>query len=222
MAALRRRTFRRRTPVYWDVSGLKKNQLPNLVLDELTAVQGAQTAIKRYNSGGDRTIRRSIGACTGSIVQLANQTDPDAVLSLCIGLSVGDSTADLNGQAVNSEMGLGTGPLTDADSSAWMIRCCIQIPIGMADEWSVNQENLVFSPTPTSQWWAFGGASGAEIPMGFSCSWDTKQMRRMRGKDTPWLNVAMEAEIDPTPDAGTDISINLNGFSNRWVVQLSK
>lgn len=165
----------------------------------------------------DRTIRRTIVDIQGQVFQLDFQATSTAVVEVCIGIGAWDSAADTEGQAVNTTMAPGTGPLSDAANSRWMIRCCIQIPVGLQVQFG-SAENIVVNPTP-GVYWILNGGTAVTGGFTFGCHVDTKVMRKLRGLETSWLNIALECSADPTPTAGDDITCQLDAISGRMLLQ---
>ena len=220
MAISRRRTRsfgRSKRPVYWDTFSLTQAKMPQVIVTNGTLIDGAFSAYRRYEGVTDRTIRRTIIDITGEVFQLDFQVSSAAVLELCIGIGMWDSSADVEGEGNQTPLLPGTGPLTDADNSRWMIRCCIQIPIGTATQWG-STENIGPVPAGPHAYWYYTGGTAATGGFGFGCHFDTKVMRKMHGLNTQWLNLALEASISPTPAVGDDITAQINGFGGRMLL----
>ena len=220
MAFRRRVLGRRRRPVYWDSFNATQASLPGaLLLDENASTDAGFSGLRRYDGVGDRTIVRTIMDFTGLVNQLDFQVSENAVLEVCVGIGIWDSSQDLNGQGLNTAMAVGTGPQDDASNSRWMVRCCIQIPIGMMAQYGTT-ENIVVKPTPDS-WYLMSGGTAATQAILFGCHVDTKVKRKLHGTQTPWINVAMQTTVQPTPAVGDDIVTNLNALNVRWLLQNS-
>ncbi len=209
----------RRRNTVWDDISLATASLPLLVLDSTQIRDGAFSGIKRY-SGSDFTVRRTIADCTVRMTQLGTQVNKDMCIEICIGLSWFDSLADTDGQGNNTTISDGTGPLTDADNSRWYARCCVCIPIGQLTGWgsSAFGRNMVVETMPGAGWWIAGATSAAAIEYGMWCHWDTKAMRKQRGLESEFLNIAMEARSNVALAAGDDLTIAMNQFSGRHVL----
>ena len=214
----RRRGFSaRKKSVYWDSLRVAQAALPQNLLDETAVIGSNFSGIQRYTTGPDRTIRRSIIDFAVRVNQLDFQVNRNAVVEVCVGIGQRDSTQDTDGLAINTVMSPGTGPLSDASNSHWMVRCCVQIPIGILLDMG-STDNVAWTPHPGSSLVAIGGTA-AQASIWWFCHVDTKQMRKLHGQQTPWTNVAMESNIQPTGAAGDDISVTMNAFSVRWLFQ---
>ncbi len=203
---------------------MAQTDMPDALLDNLTAIDGGFSSVKRYTgASGDLLVKRTILDVTCRITQLGLQVSNNSILRICVGFSYFDSMGDLNGQAVNTAILAGTGPLTDADNSRWFIRCCVDIPLG--------QMNLLINAAETGMvfplagkdglngsWWAIANTAGNQ-EFGFHCHVDTKTSRKLQGRESEWLQMALECSVEPTPAAGDDISILINGFHGRQVMQ---
>lgn len=218
----RRRSSGRRQRVIWDSLSLPQASLPSLLLTNAAgSLDGAFSAIKRYD-GTDLTVRRTIGQVGGRITSLGDQADRDMELELCVGLSWFDSMADTDGQGLNTTISPGTGPLDDVDNSRWYVRCCVTIPLGTQILFGAT-ENIVVptnigDSTYGGVWWVLGGTI-AEF--GFQCFFDTKAMRKQHGKQSEWLNIAMQAQTSSLPAVGDDITVALNSFNARHVLSVN-
>ncbi len=219
-----RRGGRRNKRIVWDTINLVQADLPSVILDSVQARDGAFSGIKRYD-GTDLTVERTIFQSSVSIRMEDHQVNPDSMLELCIGLSWFDSQTDAAGLGINTTLAVGTGPLTDADNNKWHARCCVQIPIGSFVKYT-DKENLVFplisprSGPSSGYWWVVGASTASGSEYGWFCEWDSRTKRRQHGIETPFLNVAMEAEVSATPAVGDDITILMNSFSGRQVLSL--
>ncbi len=217
-----RRGGRRRQKVVWDTLGQAQALLPLLTLDSTQARDGAFTSLKRWR-GNDVTLLRTIAAWTVRIEEAGNQVDSSAMLEICVGLSAFDSAGDVDGFATNTTLAAGTGPLTDADNSRWMLRCCVQIPIGLMQNVRDTDEDLVVplvAPRagPHSGYWLHIGHTDPTLAVTtWYCEWDSKVKRTLRGQETEWLQCAMEAQVSVTPAVGDDITVAMDAFSGRVV-----
>ncbi len=215
---------RQKKRIVWDTINLVQADLPSLILDSTQARDGAFSGIKRYE-GTDLTVERTIFQTSMSIRMEDFQVNPDSMLELCVGLSWFDSQTDAAGLAINTTLAAGTGPLSDADNNKWSARCCVQIPIGSFVKYT-DKENLVFplqgprAGPGTGYWWIIGASTGAGQEIGWFCEWDSRTRRRQHGIETPFLNIALEAEVSATPAAGDDITVLMNAFSGRQVLSL--
>ncbi len=220
MARHRRRSFgRKRTNTVWDDISLATASLPLLLLDSTQIRDGAFSGIKRY-SGSDFTVRRTIADSTVRMTALGSQVNKDMCIEICIGLSWFDSLTDTNGQGNNTTIADGTGPLTDADNSRWYARCCVCIPIGQLSGFASGAfgRNMVVETMPGAGWWITSATTAAAVEYGMWCHWDTKAMRKQRGLESEFLNIALEARANVALAAGDDLTIALNQFSGRHVL----
>ncbi len=221
----RRRMARRRgsrRKVVWDTITEVQANLPLLTLDSVNGgVDGAFTSLQRWR-GSDVTLLRTIFQTMVRIEQADFQVDQTAVLEICVGLSFFDSMGDVTGQAFNTTIATGTGPLTDADNSRWFARCCVLIPTGSFNAFG-STENLVFPVTgaragpSSSYWFVQGGGTPAAQTSRFYCEWDSKTKRKAQGAETEWIQCAMEAKVSVVPTAGDDITVAMDAFSGRVV-----
>ncbi len=214
---------RRRSNVVWDVLQPVQSNLPLLTLDNVNGgVDGAFTSLRRYR-GADVTLLRIIFQMFARVRQLGNQVDATSMLEICVGLSPFDSMGDVAGQAFNTTLAVGTGPLSDADNSRWMARCCVLIPIGKAVNFAGITENQVYpmiSPRsgPHSGYWTvLGNTTPANIEWDWYCEWDSKTKRKLQGAETSWLQLAMEAKLSVVPAVGDDVTVAMDAFSGRLV-----
>ncbi len=212
-----RRSFKKRKAVYWDNVAVAENILPVALLDEVTNIDGSFTAIKRYIDVPDRTIVRSIIDFQVRTTTLIDPPDRDQVLEICVGIGIKDSAGDTNGQASVTTLEPGTGPLDDASNSHWMVRCCVQIPMGMFLDLG-SGENVVIHPTPNS-WIMMLGGNAAQESATWGCHIDTKVKRKLHGTQTPFINVAMQTRASPALTAGEDQFTQMNAFNVRWLMQ---
>ncbi len=221
MARFRTRSARRmKRPVFWDSFLAIQSTLPGgITIASTNQVDGTQTGLRRYIGSTDRTIKRTIADFLVTVDQDGFQTSTDSVLELCVGIGIMDTPGDVDGQAGNTTIADGAGPLDDADNSRWMVRCCVQIPIGRASILG-STENISWKPTADS-FVNFSGASEGGAQWDWGCHIDTKSQRRLRGLETQWITVALQASVDPIPTAGDDVNINMNALSCRWVLQNS-
>lgn len=220
MARFRRTSGRRRRQrVIWDSFSELANNLPSTLNDELNVLDGAYTGIKRY-SGTDITVMRSIIRFTVTIDLMADPADGSMMLRVCVGLSFFDSMQDVDGQAVNSTLLSGTGPLDDANNNRWFIRACVDIPIGFLFFISASATNMSGLVIPVQN----GTLTVAGIDGTRKIIWnqfiDTKTRRKLQGIETPFLNVAMQASTDPTLAAAEDVACFMDSFEGRMVLKL--
>ncbi len=218
----RARGGRSRQKVVWDIIQEDQANLPLLTLDNANGgVDGAFTSLQRWR-GSDVTLLRTIFQTMVRIEELDFQVDKTAVLEICVGLSFFDSMGDVTGQAFNTTIATGTGPLTDADNSRWFARCCVLIPIGASSLYA-NTENTVAPITgaragPSSSYiQMIGGGSAAGQTMRWYCEWDSRTKRKSQGAETEWIQCAMEAKVSVIPTAGDDITVAMDAFSGRVV-----
>ncbi len=218
----RSRGRRTRQKVVWDNIKEVQANLPLLTLDSVNGgADGAFTSLQRWR-GADVTLLRTIFQTMVRIQEDDFQVDKSSTLEICIGLGIFDSMGDVTGQAFNTTLAPGTGPLTDADNSRWFARCCVLIPIGQNNLLG-NTENLVAPITgarggPSSSYWtALGGGTAAGQTMRWYCEWDSRTKRRMQGTETEWVQLAMEAKASVVPTAGDDITVAMDAFSGRVV-----
>ncbi len=221
----RRRMARRssrRTKVVWDNIAQVQALLPLLTLDSVNGgIDGAFTSLQRWR-GADVTLLRTIFQSMVRIEQDDFQVDQSSTLEICIGLGIFDSMGDVTGQAFNTTLAIGTGPLSDADNSRWFARCCVLIPIGQFNSLG-STENIVAPITgarggPSSSYWlALGGGTGPAQSYRWYCEWDSKSKRRLQGSETEWVQCALEAKVSVVPTAGDDITIAMDAFSGRVV-----
>ncbi len=220
MARVRRRTVSRgrRRKVFWNDATVLQTSLPTLLLDELVQKDGAFSGIQRFpDVKNDLTLRRSIMSTRGRVTLQNDQADKDTVVEICIGIGFFDSMGDVNGLGINTTLVAGTGPLDDASNSRWHIRCCISIPIGQFNNFTAPQDSFVenhITKNGDFGWWVFGGAT-AEF--GFYCNVDSKVMRKLHGRETPFQNVALQAQSEPVLTAAQDVNVRLNHFVLRQV-----
>ncbi len=226
--ARRRRSYRsrgQRPRLVWDTIDIVQADLPSLLLDETTAIDGAFSSIKRYD-GTDLTVKRTIFDVIGRVTQLGNQPNQDLVLEICVGLSWFDSMSDASGLAIATTIAAGTGPLDDADNNRWYARCCLDIPLGqLGARFDTAEGHSMVVPITgkmgvTGSWWIVSSSTPAGIEMGFHCHWDSKSGRRVHGIETPFLQAAFQMRSTSTPAAGDDIICTINKFAGRHVLAL--
>ncbi len=214
--------MRRRQKVVWDTLAVAQANLPLLTLDSTNVGQdGAFTSVQRW-AGSDVTLLRTIFQALIRIDELGFQVDKTAVLEICVGLSPFDSMGDLIGQAFNTTLALGTGPLSDADNSRWFARCCVLIPIGIGNVGATTQHQMAsFSPTSrnpsSSQVYWVHNADPTKASITWFCEWDSRTKRKLQGSETEWIQLAMEAKVSVVPAVGDDITVALDAFSGRIV-----
>ncbi len=214
----------RRRKVVWDTpsTDLAFGDFPVATITSIVPQDGSYSGIKRY-TGQDRTVLRSIGQIRGRVDQSGLQANTALCLELCVGLSYFDSTQDTDGQASLATIGDGAGPLSDADNSRWFIRCCLCIPLGILAKAIQSGDNIteMFPPmgsaNPYSAGYSYLGAAEGTEELTWWCNFDTKAKRKIRGLDTPWLNIAMEITSSVAVAAGDDIAVSVDSFQLRQV-----
>ncbi len=161
-------------------------------------------------------------AYTVRVSQIGFQVNLNAVLEICVGLGIFDSMGDADGLAINTTLFNNTGPLTDADNSRWFMRCCVQIPIGQASRLAAGQTMVLPLIAPhagphSGYLLQYGGNTPAAQEYRWYCEWDSKTKRTLRGTETDFVQLAMEARVTTTPAVGDDILIALDTFDGRVV-----
>lgn len=212
----------RRQKVVWDQLTSPIANLPLLILDNANLGRdGAFTGVHRW-LGADVTLLRLIFQSMCRVTFLDFPVDPTTVLELCVGISSWDSSGDLDGQGVNTTMVAGTGPLSDANNSRWMARCCVVIPLGSAATLAATETVVLPTRGPRngpgtgySMW--IGNSIAANQRIHVYCEWDSRTKRTLRGSETEWLNVALEAATSTPPAVGDDITISMDHFGGRVV-----
>ncbi len=221
--AVRRRSFRRRRRqrVIWTDIGLAQASLPTVLLDELVPVDGAFSALRRYE-GTDLTVKRTIVDTAVTITSLADPVNANTMLELCIGLSWFDSMKDVDGKGVNSSISAGTGPVDDINNSRWFVRCCVLIPLGqlIVRVPSGANDNGLWVSNPMGGYLVLGAAANTR-KITWYCHIDTKAQRRQQGQETEWLNVALQARVASGDlAAGDDVSVIMDAFRGRQVLAI--
>ncbi len=213
---------RRRQKVVWDLIRAVQANLPLLTLDSTNAgADGAFTSLQRW-AGSDVTLLRTIFQTFVRIENAGPQVDPTAVLEVCVGLGIFDSMGDVGGQAFNTTIAAGAGPLSDADNSRWFARCCVLIPIGqnLLVGTSENLSQMLVAPRsgPHSGYITeYGGGTPTTRGWRWYCEWDSRVKRKLQGSETEWIQCAMEAKVSVVPAVGDDITVAMDAFSGRVV-----
>lgn len=211
-----RRFVSRKKPVWWDNVIMNQVSLPAaLLLDENVSVDGGFSGTRRWTSQGDVTIRRMIGSAE---LRFFSDNPPAAttVVTICLAIGIADSTTDLDGLAVNTILGVGSGPIDDASNSRWMLRCCFDIPLGEL-ALIASTENLTWSPIPGTviRLW---GSGGAVHTYHITCGWDTNVMRKLHGQQTQWVNTYLQMKLNGVLVAAEDLHLEMNSFANRMLL----
>jgi len=160
---------------------------------------------------------------TGTM-DMTGTANGDFGIELCVGLSIFDSMADLDGIAINSTVIAGTGPLTDADNSRWYARCCLLIPFGAwraagiitAVPWVMHFP----SPRPYSHSVLTVHESGTANIMNWTwhCEVDSKAMRKLEGIETENIQLAFEAVANAAVDTGNAFTWGVDMMEGRHLL----
>ena len=221
-----RRSFRRgrRKPVYWDTLDIPLLNLPAGSIAVGDLIDGVFSSIRRYEDVGDQTIQRTqVGFTMDATVVHAATLALGSVLELCVGISIFDSMSDVDGQAVNTTIVDGTGPLDDASNSRWYARCCIQIPIGaLALSLASTTENVVL-PYESAREFSKGYCvvmrrNSTNLELSWYCTIDSKTKRSLRGSESQWLQLAAQARVNTTPVVADRIDWTMNSFNGRHIL----
>lgn len=190
-----------------------------MLLDELTPIDGAFSGISRL-IGTDFTQKRTIVDMITIIDQLADPSSNATMLEICIGLGWFDSMQDTDGQAVNTTIVAGTGPLDDINNARWFARCCVYIPFGFLATrvpTAPNDNGMVWPVLGGSV--SVLGATASDRKITWQCHLDTKAQRAQKGQESEFLNVAFQARVASGDlAAGDDVSVRLDGFMGRQVI----
>ncbi len=213
--------------MYWDTLGISTVNLPAGSIAAADLIDGAFSSIIRYENQGDQLIRRTqVGFTMDATVVHAGTVDLSSVLELCVGISIFDSMSDTNGLAINTTVVDGTGPLDDASNSRWYARCCIQIPIGaLSLSLASTTENVVLpyeSARPFSKGYVVVmRRNSTNLELSWYCTIDSKTMRKLKGQESQFLQLAAQARVNVTPPVGDRIDWTLNSFEGRHILSKS-
>ncbi len=222
--ARRARSFRRRRRQHtiWTDIRLLQASLPTVLLDENTPIDGAFSGVTRLE-GTDFTQKRTIVDMSATISQLADPASNSTMLEICIGLGWFDSMQDAGGQAVNTTIVAGAGPLDDINNSKWFARCCVYIPLGsmILRVPTAPNDNGTVIPVPGGSLFVIG-PTAATREIVWQCHLDTKAQRKQEGQQSEYLNVAIQARVASGDlAAGDDVSIQMHGFMGRQVLAIN-
>lgn len=212
--AARSRVRREKRPVMWVAHEAVQADLPTLSFTSAQQADAAMTSLMRF-TGNDGTVRRTIGDTQVIIESLGDHPNQDLVLELCIGLAYFDSNTDVDGQAVNTSLSTGVGPMSDAESNKWFFRCCVQIPLGI-NTLIATGENLVRQLPAGGALSLWGAASALWM---WDCHIDSKSMRKLQGFNQPWLQLVVEGRTSSLVAVGDDVTVKVNALGLRQVLQ---